>query len=214
MTTLKNTPDKAGNSTKARRKPLQARAQKRHDQILDITAKLLNKVGIDDLTTILIAKELKISVGSLYHYYPNKVAILCALAQRWLDEMTLVVARVDANIPNYANIHVYVQVYTQQMVDIYRRQHGILPLVQAMYAVPEVRDLDQKHDVVIIEKLCNAFKHFGCKASKSELARIARLYHEVTYISSMSIVEQKGSKAIKSEADLNVMLNALLANYF
>ena len=72
------------NTTQARRTPVQARALKRREQILDTTAELLEKVGVDELTTILIAKSLKISVGSLYHYYPNKIAILYALSLRWL----------------------------------------------------------------------------------------------------------------------------------
>ncbi|WP_339673448.1 TetR/AcrR family transcriptional regulator [Dasania marina] len=212
------TTNAAGNddkhSTAARRKPRQARAQKRHDQILDITAELLESVGIDGLTTILIAKELKISVGSLYHYYPNKVAILCALASRWLDEMTYIIAEVDKNIAEHRDITSYVQVYTDKISDMYKRQRGILPLVQAMYAIPEVRQLDEQHDTLMIQYLVNALKHFGCKASKPELERIARLYHETTYICSMTIVEQQGSKASRSQADLNQMLNALLANYF
>ena len=205
---------KKASATKARRKPLQARAQKRHDQILDTTAELLDTVGIDDLTTILIAKELQISVGSLYHYYPNKVAILCALAQRWLDKMSQVIAEVDSNIERHQNIASYIQVYTNRMIDMYRQQRGILPLVEAMYAVPEVRQLDVAHDQLIIADLCNAFKHFGCKASKGELNRIAKLYHETTYICAMTIVDQKGSKASKSEQDINNMLNALLTAYF
>ena len=202
------------NSTAARRKPRQARAQKRHDQILDITAELLDSVGIDGITTISIAKELNISVGSLYHYYPNKVAILCALASRWLDEMTRTITAVDENIAEHSDIASYVKVYTHKIIAMYKRQRGILPLVQAMYAIPEVRQLDEQHDQLMLARLANAFKHFGCKANKAELERIARIYHETTYICSMAIVDQQGRKASRSEADLNQMLNALLANYF
>jgi len=43
--------------------PVQKRAQERREQILTITAQLLEEVGQDDLTTILVAKTVGMSVG-------------------------------------------------------------------------------------------------------------------------------------------------------
>ena len=68
---------------------------KKTQQILDATARLLDEVGFDDLTTILIAKDLGISVGALYHYFPNKHSILHALGATWLDEITAALDAVD-----------------------------------------------------------------------------------------------------------------------
>ena len=48
--------------------PVQKRGQERREQILTITAQLLEEVGQDDLTTILVAKTVGMSVGTLYHY--------------------------------------------------------------------------------------------------------------------------------------------------
>lgn len=68
-----------------RNAPVQGRSKKRSKEIIDVTGELLERVGLDDLNTILIAKEVGISVGSLYHYFPNKHAILYAMGSRWLD---------------------------------------------------------------------------------------------------------------------------------
>ena len=70
-----------------RNKPVQERALKQITNILETTAQLLEQVGQDDLTTILVAKHAGISVGTLYHYFPNKYAIMYALAEQWVDEM-------------------------------------------------------------------------------------------------------------------------------
>ena len=70
-------------------RPMQQRSRQRREEILLITGVLLERVGFDGLTTILIARELKISVGSLYHYFPNKQAILYAMAEHWLAEYSL-----------------------------------------------------------------------------------------------------------------------------
>jgi AcrR family transcriptional regulator len=65
-----------------RRLPLQARARKRVDRILGITAGLLEKQGLDALTTAEIALRAGVPIGSVYQYFPSKEAILAELAAR------------------------------------------------------------------------------------------------------------------------------------
>ena len=72
------------NPLQRRHRPQQQRAQKRIDEILSVTAHLLAQVGLDDLTTVLIAREIGISVGSVYHYFPNNFAILYAVCEHWM----------------------------------------------------------------------------------------------------------------------------------
>ena len=79
-----------------RREPLQQRSLARAQQILDVTARLLDEVGFDALTTILIAREMGISVGTLYHYFPNKHAIMYAMAEQWLREVERSLAEIDS----------------------------------------------------------------------------------------------------------------------
>ena len=76
-----------GRTLAPRNLPMQRRALQKREMILSVTAKLLGTVGQDDLTTIMIANKTGISVGTLYHYFPNKYSILYALAERWLKEI-------------------------------------------------------------------------------------------------------------------------------
>jgi len=201
------------NTTKARRKPLQARALKRHEQILDTTAELLEKVGVDDLTTILIAKSMKISVGSLYHYFPNKIAILYALSQRWLDEITLALDDIDATLVDNEDLHAFTEHCTDRLLEVYRRQRGILHLVQAMFSIPELRELDEEHDEFMINRFGKMFIRLGFKLDKKELHRIARIYLELVHAMSIAIVEEKGVQAKRTIADLKFMAYSLLSRY-
>jgi len=214
MMTKTNILDGRGKSpTTARRKPLQARARKRHGQILDTTAELLEKVGVDDLTTVLIAKTLNISVGSLYHYFPNKIAILYALAQRWLDEITLALDDINATLVDQEDLTHFTEHCTERLLEVYRRQRGILHLVQAMFSIPELRELDEEHDEFMIDRFGNMFIRLGFNLDNKELKRIARIYLELIHALSMEIVEQKGMQASKTIDDLNSMAYALLAKY-
>lgn len=53
------------------------------DELLDAAAAVIARVGIEAATTNAIAEEAGASVGSLYHFFPNKDAIIRALASRY-----------------------------------------------------------------------------------------------------------------------------------
>lgn len=62
-----------------RRQPTQARSRETVDKILAAAIKVVEKIGYNDTTTNHIAREAKLSVGSVYQYFPSKEAIFLAL---------------------------------------------------------------------------------------------------------------------------------------
>jgi AcrR family transcriptional regulator len=70
---------------KPRKKPVQARSKATVDAILAAAAQVLKRKGYAATTTDRIAERAGVSVGSLYQYFPNKDAILVALAERHID---------------------------------------------------------------------------------------------------------------------------------
>ncbi len=69
-----------------RRKPKQARSQHRVDHLLDTAAAVFVESGYEAATTNAIAARAGVSIGSLYQFFPNKEAILDALAERYIEE--------------------------------------------------------------------------------------------------------------------------------
>lgn len=67
------------------RRPKQARSKIRFDQILDYTETLLENGPVSEITLNDIAEDLKIAVGSIYHFFPSQEALLLAAADRFLD---------------------------------------------------------------------------------------------------------------------------------
>lgn len=65
-----------------RRPPKQARAHATQEAIFGATAQILEGEGEARLTTNRIAEVAGVSIGSLYQYFPNKQAILIAMALR------------------------------------------------------------------------------------------------------------------------------------
>jgi AcrR family transcriptional regulator len=66
-----------------RRVPQQDRGQRRVDRILDAAAELIAEVGVEAASTNAIAARAETSVGSLYQFFPNRDAIVRALAARY-----------------------------------------------------------------------------------------------------------------------------------
>jgi len=71
--------------TSARKRPSQARSQVTVEAILDAAAQVFEARGYAAGTTNRIAQRAGVSIGSLYEYFPNKDAIVVALAERELE---------------------------------------------------------------------------------------------------------------------------------
>ncbi|WP_133010362.1 TetR/AcrR family transcriptional regulator [Marinomonas flavescens] len=190
---------------------VQSRSIRRSKQIIDVTGELLERVGLDDLNTTIIAKEVGISIGSLYHYFPNKYAILYAMGTRWLESIDVVFTEVlswpleefefEDLIDNILAIH----------LKTYKKQKAILTLVQAMFSVKELRELDKKHDDLVIRQMAEVFKRIGIRRHIRERERIARLYLEITHSTFLVVVNQNETRAKRTLSDLKRMIENLLS---
>jgi AcrR family transcriptional regulator len=71
-----------------RRRPRQVRAELTRERILNAAAHIFAEHGYAAGTTNRIAEHARISIGSLYQYFPNKDAILASLLVRHIDRGT------------------------------------------------------------------------------------------------------------------------------
>jgi AcrR family transcriptional regulator len=81
---------------RARKQPRQRRAELTRERILAAAARVFAEYGYAAGTTNRIAEQAKISIGSLYQYYPNKDAILAELISRHLETGLAAVQRLMA----------------------------------------------------------------------------------------------------------------------
>lgn len=190
--------------------PVQGRSKERSKKIMDVTSELLERVGFDDLTTVLIAKEVGISVGSLYHYFPNKHAILYAMASEWLEEIEKVLSKINAWPIEDMDLDDLLAQMLALNLKAYKKQKAILTLVQAMFSVPELRSLDTEHDELVISHMAVIFKRMGIISHIKERERLGRLYLETSHSAFLVIVNQNPERSKRTLADLKLMLFALL----
>ncbi|HEU5222975.1 MAG TPA: TetR/AcrR family transcriptional regulator [Candidatus Lumbricidophila sp.] len=65
-----------------RTRPTQGRSARRLDELLDAAADLVDEIGADRLTTQAVAERAGASIGTVYRYFPDRVALLNALELR------------------------------------------------------------------------------------------------------------------------------------
>jgi len=93
---------------------------------------------------------------------------------------------------------------------VYKKQKAILTLVQAMFSVPELRDLDAEHDQMMITSIAQVFKRAGMKKQLKERQRVAELYLEMTHAIFLIMVDMSGERLKRTREDLNLMVTTLL----
>lgn len=71
-----------------RRKPLQKRSVAMVDAILEASTRVFERLGFARANTNEIAEIAGVSIGSLYQYFPDKVALLTALHERHVATLT------------------------------------------------------------------------------------------------------------------------------
>jgi AcrR family transcriptional regulator len=83
--------------TVPRRKPRQKRAEDTVTVLLEATERVFAQKGFHAATTNQIARVAGVSIGTLYHYFPTKEALVSAVVHRmWEGELTAVMAHADA----------------------------------------------------------------------------------------------------------------------
>ena len=71
-----------GRKRAIRTEPTQRRSAQRLDALLDAAAEIVDETGFERLTTQMVAERAGASIGTVYRYFPDRVAVLHALRER------------------------------------------------------------------------------------------------------------------------------------
>ena len=128
--------------TAPRKKPRQGRSVATVDAILDATARVLCKTGYDRASTNRVALAAGVSVGSLYQYFPSKEALVAALAERHMTQMTTIVR---ANLAEVA--HAPIPVAVRSIITAMFEAHTLEPALHKVLIeqVPRIGRLENLH---------------------------------------------------------------------
>ncbi len=173
--------------TAPRKKPKQERSQATVDAILVATARVLCETGYDRASTNRIALAAGVSVGSLYQYFPSKEALVAALVERHVDEMTSLVKR------KLAEVHAApLTSAVETMIGAMFAAHAVDPRLHQVLVeqVPRIGRLEKLRNVECeVQALVAAFLSARpklCRAPVDTMAFV--LVHAVEAVTHASVV--------------------------
>jgi AcrR family transcriptional regulator len=161
-------------STGMRRQPRQARSQERVNQILDVAEQMFIAEGYNATTTNAIATRAKVPIGSLYQFFPDKAAIVQALAMRYMDQLHQRFAVLDAGEVSKLLLSEYVD----QMIDVtdqfftdYPGYYAIFMQVQG--TIPELTEIENAADAQLIQNLATSLFQYDANLQPADYEAIA-----------------------------------------
>lgn len=157
-----------------RRHPLQSRSRQTVAKILDVTAELLENEGHENLTTDRVADLSGVNIATLYHYFPNKLALLYALAQQFAEQQQ---ERLDAIYDKRGELdwREAVDLLVDTGFEFNRSVKGALATARAMQSHAALREVDLQRDARQSEFVARVLAELGAKGSPAELQTRALL---------------------------------------
>jgi AcrR family transcriptional regulator len=124
-----------------RKEPQQARSRATVDAIVTAGTQVLGQSGWAEFTTNQVAAAAGVSIGSLYQYFPNKLALIGAIRRRHFDEVLAIVQGVNMNA---RSLEGSVEVLVDGMLAV----HGSHPALHRalLEEVPRVEEASSAHD--------------------------------------------------------------------
>lgn len=193
-----------------RRQPKQKRGQQRVAKILTAAAEVFTEVGYTAATTQQIADRADTAVGSIYQFFPDKLAIFHALEAEHMAQIAIVNAALIAK-----DIRRPLAQIISEIVDTHAQyfEHPIPRIVYLQYFLAPIPGLfilfDDNFDRMVIDQFADLCQQRNSHLSREKSELIAEVFHR-TY-NGLFLV------ALKSEGEhrqkLYVELKSLLCAY-
>lgn len=199
--------------TKPRKAPTQQRSIDNVERILKAAASVLAEDGYDNLKTVTIAKRANAAVGSVYQYFPNKHAIMTMLVERWLATDNQALEIVESRSGDYPSI-------TDEFIDLaelllsnYKRQEGLLALVNLCRNIPELYETEEAHDKQYAKRLVKILDRHNLATSADEKLALTGYFTIIVDATAMSIATDTDKRAKLKTEFLKNSIRDLFARY-
>lgn len=114
-------------SAPIRVEPVQARSAARVGALLDAAAEVMHEVGFEPLTTAMVAERAGASIGTVYRYFPDRVAVLQAVAARNLERVSSAL-RKDLLAEGPQNVSGALETALETLTWFFRQEQGFRSL--------------------------------------------------------------------------------------
>lgn len=182
------------------------------ERILKVSAELLEEVGIDGFNTNLLAERAGVGTRAIYRYFPNKFAILVAMAQdlraterAWIGNLKEPVPGGDWREAAARAIDGYFEAAS--------RQPGYAALRAAAFAIPEIRDADSLENSELEADLATGLTALGVTLEPARMRALCKTIMESSNRILDIALQSPRDEAVQLVRELKLMITSLLENY-
>lgn len=162
--------------------PIQDRAVQTRDRLLDIAGELLGEVGIERISTNMIAARAGVSPAALYRYFKDKYAILEALGRRFMDRQNAVLfAWLEEHGHSLDALSAHTEGLLRATTRITDSEPGGVWIERAMRAVPQLAHVRIESHREVTDAMLEVYAPLLPKVNKRALWRRLRMTVEYGY---------------------------------
>jgi AcrR family transcriptional regulator len=196
--------------TSLRRQPQQKRSQKRVEQILDAAAIVFDQVGFEAATTHAIASQADTAVGSLYQFFPDKLAIFNALELRHVERVRIMWDKLSrpeiVQLPFADFIHTLVA----QVEQLFQQPTSRIVFIQFFVSPTIFRNIDTSFTQEVIQFMAHLIQARNFKLSTQRSLILAEICVNAT--NALILLALSSDKAHKQAiiTEIEALLKAYL----
>ena len=197
------------------RLPKQARSRERFNRILDAAAELFVEIGYGSVTTDEIAARADTSVGGLYRFFPDKLAVFHALVDRYLNQL----GEVFASLNTDEAVQLPLETYISNAIDAFDEFDTANPafrtvFVQSRLISTEVTAMDTAFNQEIARQLAAFFAIRNPSLEKNQTELLAAVTVEAA--SALEILSLTRNRNFQQQVltETKKMLITYLKQYF
>ncbi|CAG0931076.1 putative HTH-type transcriptional regulator [Thermoflexales bacterium] len=153
--------------------PRQSRSQKTLDLILDTAAELFVEAGYETTTTNAIAEKAGISIGALYRYFPDKDAVLKALADRYQQQSHLLFETLFVEDARYLPPEVLLDRLIDPFLSLYRKYPVYAHILLGADVSADIAAVSCDMEAEMIAKLAEFFRMLAPHLDKTRAHLVA-----------------------------------------
>ena len=196
----------------AKRPPQQARARQTYDLLLDVAGELLAEVGIERISTNMIAARAGLTPPALYRYFGDKYAVIEALGRRLMERQnavleTWIARHADAGLAAMAD---HVGGLLAESAAVTRAEPGAIWILRALHAIPRLVHVRLESHRYVTGRLTDACARHLPGANREILWQRLRLAVELGFAADEMLYEETRVAPDAVLGDVGPMLRGAL----
>jgi AcrR family transcriptional regulator len=195
-----------------RRIPQQERGHKTIEVILQATGQEIARGGLAKLTTRRIAEAAGLSVGGLYEYFPNKEAVVHALASQWLERVKDAIDAIHPTRTGCVDLIRYLGMVYDAVRPLYQQVPGVSVLISLLASVPALQALEDQIDLQVNALLTDAISHLLPYVGRDQCSVMARTMTILDHYLLIESIMRDPAHAVIFDTHHRICQHALASN--